>query len=75
MIRKDVKCPNCGWKGFVDCYTYSENVYCPECCELIEGAEECYCTDCHWNEDNYCIIPDDDQVTFGEDCPYRGKSE
>lgn len=71
MIRKELKCPNCGWEGKVDCYTYEENVYCPDCCELIEGSDECYCKECKWNDNNHCMIPDDDHITLGEDCPYK----
>lgn len=73
MYKHYLSCPNCGWSGVIDTYRYDENIFCPDCCELIEGYGECPCKDCSWNDDGYCLIEDDDLVTFGEDCPYRNE--
>lgn len=36
-----------------------------------EINDECYCKECVWNLDGKtCMIPTDELVTLGEDCPY-----
>ena len=42
-------------------------------CPLFDAGDECYCYDCHWNDDNHCMIPKDDHITFDECCPYRSE--
>ena len=73
MFSNRLSCPYCGWSGIIDTYRYDENIYCPDCCELIQGDDECPCHDCSWNDDGHCMIPGDDLSTLGEDCPYRSE--
>ena len=66
-------CPHCGYDGATyvdDDSTDSDPIYCPECDELINPIDECYCSKCSWNIDGHCIIPEDQHITLGEDCPY-----
>ncbi len=77
--RIGLVCPVCGFDGsvYVD-DDYDKNpypIYCPECDHIFDDNSECHCSDCSWNDDGHCLIPDDDLVTLGEDCPYRGEDE
>lgn len=70
MIQNRLSCPYCGWSGIIDTYRYDENIYCPDCCELIQGDDECPVKRCDWNDNGHCLIADDDEITLGEDCPH-----
>lgn len=76
--RKSFTCPWCGLDVSlnVDDDYDDDNpypIYCPRCDELLNINDECYCSDCKWNNVGHCLIPEDDKVTLGEDCPYRGE--
>lgn len=39
--------------------------------DILEGIDDCHCSDCDWNDNGHCIIYKDNLVTLSEDCPYR----